>query len=80
VKAGDRVRLIGVPENLLDDEELKTKTLFQQCLGNVFRVEALEHPEGAPTPFVRLHVGHVRGKEPYMETIWVEPQYLEIVD
>jgi hypothetical protein len=26
---------------------------------------------------VQLHVGHILGKDSYLETIWVEPEYLQ---
>jgi len=79
MKVGEWVRVIGIPPNLTDDEDLKTRTLFENCVGKVFRIEALHNVEGLPFPLVELRVGHVLGKEPSADSIWVEPEHLEPV-
>jgi hypothetical protein len=38
MKIGDMVRIVRLPENLVDDEELQPKTLFERCLGRVFPI------------------------------------------
>jgi hypothetical protein len=78
VEIGDRVRLIGIPPDLHDDEKLQTRTLFEKCLGATFTVRGLETLEGLSYQLVQLDVGHVLGKAPYLETIWVEPEYLQL--
>ena len=78
-RVGDKVRLIGVPPDIRDDEKLQTRTLFEKCLGKTFTVGGLETVEGLPYQIVRLDVGHVLGQAPHLETIWVEPEYLELV-
>ena len=50
--------------------------LFEKCLGKTFAIAGLETVEGLPYPFVQLDVGDVLGKAAYLETIWVEPEYL----
>jgi hypothetical protein len=77
MKIGEWVRVIGVPPNLTDDKDMKTRTLFENCLGKAFRIEAIENVEGFPYPLVELHVGHILGKERHTDAIWVEPEYLE---
>ena len=79
VRIGDKVRLIGVPPNIHDGERLQTRPLFEKCLGQTFTVAGLETVEGLPYQLVRLDVGHILGQAPYLETIWVEPEYLELV-
>jgi hypothetical protein len=32
MKAGDRVKLIGVPPNLRDEDDMLALTLFEKCL------------------------------------------------
>ena len=76
---GDRVRLIGIPPDAHDDEELNTRTLFEQCVGKIFEIGGLETVEGLPFELLRLDVGQVIGQAAYMQTIWVEPQYVERV-
>jgi len=78
MKVGDRVKLIGIPPNLRDDKDLRTRTLFEKCLGKSFPIAELETVEGLPYQVVKLDVGHVVGKAEYMETIWVEPAYLQL--
>jgi hypothetical protein len=78
VKIGDLVKLTGIPPDAHDDNELQTRTLFEKCLGKTFAVAGLKTVEGLPYQLVQLDVGHVLGKEPYLETIWVEPEYLDV--
>jgi hypothetical protein len=78
MKAGDTARLVGIPPNVRDDEELQTRTLFKKCLVRSFVIAAVEAFEGVPFPLARIDVGHVVGKEPWQHTIWVESEYLEL--
>ena len=78
MKVGDTVRLIGIPPDAKDDQELRTRTLFENCLGKTFPIIALETVDGLPHKLVRLDVGHVLGEPTYVETIWVEPEYLQL--
>ena len=80
LKIGDNVRLIGIPPDTRDDEHLRTRSLFEKCLGNIFTVAGLHTVEGLPYQLVQLDVGHVSGKASYLETIWVEPEYLQLED
>jgi hypothetical protein len=64
MKVGDTAKLIGIPPNFRDDEELQTRTLFEKCLGHSF-VIAVESFEGVPFPLARIDVGKVLGKEPW---------------
>ena len=74
-KPGDWVRIIEIPPNLADDEDMKTRTLFQMCVGKIFRVEDVEQTEGPL--LLELHVGRMLGRENYTEVIWIEPEYVE---
>jgi len=78
MKVGDTVRLIGIPPDVRDDRELPTRTLFEKCLGKTFSVVALETVDGLPHQLVRLDVGSIFGKAAYLETIWVEPEHLQL--
>jgi hypothetical protein len=79
MKAGDAVKLVGIPPNIKDEEDMRTRTLFGECLGQTFVVAGVES-DGVPTPLAKLDVGHVIGEEPWKHTIWVEPEYLELID
>ncbi len=78
MKVGDKVKLIGIPPDTRDDDVLQTRTLFERCLGETFTVSGLQAVKGLPYQLVQLDVGHVLGKAPYLETIWVEPEYLQL--
>ena len=78
MNAGDIVRLIGIPPDTKDDEELRTRTLFETCLGKIFTIEEVVTSEGYE-PMFELKVGHVLGKPPHEHKIWVESRYLEKV-
>jgi hypothetical protein len=80
MKAGDVVKLVGIPPNLSDAKGLATRTVFEKCLGQVFVIADVELVEGAPTPLARLDVGDVLGQERWRHTIWVEPEYLRCLD
>jgi hypothetical protein len=77
VKLGDKVKLIGIPP-IPDDDKLQTRKLFEKCLGKTFTVNGLESVEGLSYQLVRLDVGHTVDKGSYLETIWVEPEYLQL--
>jgi hypothetical protein len=79
VKVGDKVKLVGIPPDTRDREDMQTRTLFKRCLGRVFKVTELEHLEGLLYPLARLAFGHVVGKKRYSEVIWVEPEFLKIL-
>jgi hypothetical protein len=75
LKIGDRVRVTAIPPGLPDPErdDLRTKVIFQQCLGRVFPVTALQGE------WLELHVGQVVGAPAYMHKIWIEPDFVELV-
>ena len=77
MKLGDRVKMIGCPPNLRDDEDLQTKSLFEACVGKTFEVKGVETVPGSTTVLCELHVGHVVGVQDFEHSIWVEPEYLE---
>jgi len=80
MQIGDRVRLIGIPPDVADDAEFRTLTLFKNCLGKVFAIRGFQKVEGLPYCLVQLDVGHLVGKEDYMESIYVEPEYVEVLE
>jgi len=77
MNAGDVVRLKCIPPGIRDDEDLKTRSLFETCIGRTFVVAGIDRPEGVPQPLVRLDVGHVLGKPDYLHRIWVEQEFVE---
>ena len=77
MKIGDKVRLIGMPPDIRDDQKLQTRQLFEKCIGQTFAIAGLETVDGLPYAMVRLDVGQVLGKAPYLETIWIEPECLQ---
>jgi hypothetical protein len=74
MKIGDLVRVIGIPEDLSEDAPpggLSTKAVFEQSMGWVFPIIDIT-PEG----LVELEVGEAVGVEPYLHSIWLEPEFL----
>jgi len=78
MRAGDKVKVVGIPPDATDDEELQTRSLFEKCLGKTFEVIEVSTVEGLMQPLAMLFVGSVAGEAPSMHSIWVEEQYLEI--
>jgi hypothetical protein len=76
---GDDVKIIGVPSNLHDDEELQTRLLFEKCVGKVFPVQAIEKIDGLDHPMIQLNVGEVLGQHSWEHTIWIEPTLVEFM-
>lgn len=80
MKAGDKIVVVGVPPNLPDNNELRSRSLFEKCVGRVFEVAAIENVEGLAVPLLRLDVGHVVGEDPWKHTIWIEPEFVELAE
>ena len=78
MKVGDTVRLRAIPPGVKDGEELQTRILFENCVGKTFPIVSLDAVAGLPYRLVRLDVGHVLGEPTYLETIWVEPEYMQL--
>ena len=79
MRIGDKVRLTVIPPDAKDDGEFNTLTLFRNCLGKIFTVQGFQSVEGLPYPLIQLDVGDIVGVENYMESIYVEPEYLEVL-
>jgi hypothetical protein len=54
MKIGDRVRIIGIPPNLPDDEKFKTPEVFQRCLGRTFAIADIQRVEGLVASYDRF--------------------------
>ena len=75
---GDRVKLVGIPSGLSNDSEFKTADVFQKCLNRTFTISSIERVEGLAHAMIGLDIGEVLGEESFMETIYVEPEHLEL--
>lgn len=66
-------RLTGIPANVPEgDVALPTKARFLQCLGREFVIAGFNE-----IGWAELEIQSVTGSEG--ETIWVEPEFLELV-
>ena len=74
MKAGDRVRITGLPPGLRDNE-MRTKEIFELCLGRVFPIVDFDD-----YGLLELHVGEVVGEPDCLQTIWIEPEFVEVVE
>ena len=79
MKVGDKVRVIGIPKGL-SDNDMQTKQVFELCLGRIFPIEDIRPVKDLPYGLVELLVGEVVGEADYIHSIWVEPEFLEVVD
>jgi len=52
MKTGDRVKLVGIPPDVRDKDDMQTRTLFEKCLGQTFVVAGVESFDGIPTGVV----------------------------
>ncbi len=76
---GDRVEVIRVPPGIHDKDDLNTKSVFEKYVGHIFDVIEVENVEGLGTILVRLDVGDILGKQSWEDTIWIEPDFVELV-
>jgi hypothetical protein len=58
---------------LYEAEDLRTKSIFELCLGRTFPIA------GFQGPLIELEVGEVAGEPSYAHSIWIEPEFLEAV-
>ena len=72
MKIGGKIRILTIPADL-PEGEIQTKSLFEMCVGRIFSVV------GFQGSLLELHVGEVKGEPPFMESIWIEPDHVEIV-
>jgi hypothetical protein len=72
MKIGDKVRIVTIPPDL-PEGEIHTRSLFEMCIGKIFPIV------GFQGHLLELEVGEVRGELPTMESIWIEPEHVEIV-
>jgi hypothetical protein len=79
MKVGDKIRIVKLPEALVDDKQMQTKSLFEQCLGRVFPIRAIVPVVETGGELLELHVGKVLGKRAFVEQIWIESELVELV-
>ena len=72
MKIGDKVRIVTIPP-VLPDGDIRTKSLFEECLGRTFPIV------GFQDHLLELEVGEARGEAPSMHSIWIEPDHVELV-
>ena len=73
MKVGDAVRLVGVPPDLpKGDADLPTLATFHKCVGRHFLITGFNE-----IGWAEIDIASVTGS--VGETIWVEPQFLELV-
>jgi len=73
MNVGDRVRLLSLPPDLpVGEDDLPTKATFEKCIGGEFVITGFNEAGMA-----ELDIESVSGS--LGETIWVEPQFLELI-
>ncbi len=79
MKIGDKIRIVKLPERLIDDEELQTRSLFECCLGRVFPIVGIVPAAEAHGMLLELEVGEVLGELAVMHSIWIESEHIELI-
>ncbi len=67
------VTIIQIPPDLRDDQEFKTKTVFELCLGKTFAIQGFDQYGHLELAVGKAVDGLVGG---YMNTIWIEPEFV----
>ena len=78
-KIGDMVRVMQVSPYLYSDDPIakETAAFFEQCVGNVFRVEGFDN--GQLELWATADGKHQLVYSDGMHYIWIEPEYVELV-
>lgn len=78
-KIGNMVRLMQVSPYLYCNAPIANETaaFFEQCLGNVFRVEGFDN--GQLELWASAEGKHQQEFSTDMHVIWIEPEYVELV-
>ena len=71
LKPGDLVCVVTLPVKLPNDAE--TKVAFERSVGRTFPIVSI-----TVQGHVELEVGEVMGVAPYLHSIWIEPEHLEL--
>ena len=73
IAVGQKIRILRVPDGVVDTEDFPTLTMLTRCVGKIFPVMDLQGE------FLAIDVGELNGKPSFMETIYIEPECVEIV-
>jgi hypothetical protein len=79
LKRGDKIRVIGVPKGLHDQDDMETKTIFERSCGRTFRIMSFQG-DGVHEDWIKLQAGRVVGEPGYNHSIWIEPGLVELVE
>ncbi|MGC2110883.1 MAG: hypothetical protein WA655_15285 [Candidatus Korobacteraceae bacterium] len=74
MKEGDLIRVVRLPDGVQDSERFSTRAILERCVGHVFPVMGMNN-----VGYLQIDVGEVVGKPSYMESIWIEPECVELV-
>jgi hypothetical protein len=74
MKEGDIIRVVRVPEAVEDSEHFQTRSILERCVGLTFPVMGF-NIEG----MIQIDVGELAGEPPYMQSIWIELDCVELV-
>ena len=80
MKIGDKIRIVRLPDGLVDDERMKTKSLFELCLGQAFPIVGIVPVVETGGELFELEVGEVLGESAFMHSIWIESELVEPVE
>ena len=73
MRIGQSVRVVAIPQDVVDTPEFPMRSILEQCIGKVFPVMELRGE------LLALDVEEMSGKESYMETIYIEQVCVEVV-
>ena len=74
MEKGDLIRVLRVPSAVKDCVDFKTRSTLERCVGRLFPIMGFNE-----LGMIELHVGEIIGKPSYIESIWIEPDCVELV-
>jgi hypothetical protein len=73
LEVGDRIRVLGFHSSIVDTKEIKTRTILGPCVGRVFSITDVQKDWAA------MEVGKFVGRPAWQETIYIQPERMELV-
>lgn len=75
-RVGNRIRVLQVPPSVLEKMPLETITIFRRCVGQILSIEGFDN-----RGHLELNVMDNGSQAPNSchHTIWIEPEYVELV-
>ena len=71
---GDMIRVTEIHPKIVNHGEFKTRTILNRAVGRIFPVVGFQRD------WIELALGKLIRKKAWEEAVWVEPEFIELVE